>query len=96
MNNLEVTGFKELSEQELKKVEGGSILELIEAVYECFTGEGPVGHTCMYANYYRSQMPSNWTGHGYQYVPIIYELYQLTAKAVADRVVLRLSQAIHY
>jgi hypothetical protein len=58
--------MKELEKNELMEVDGGNIwLALAEAVYGVFTGEGMIGQACMYSNYYRAQMPSNWTGHGY-------------------------------
>ncbi len=58
--------MKELEKSDLEKVEGGNIfLKIAEVVYEVMTGDGLIGHIATYTSYYRSQMPANWTGHGY-------------------------------
>jgi len=61
--------MKELDKNDLLEVEGGGILDLVwkvvEVVHDVLTGDGLIGKTAAYTSYYRSQMPSNWTGHGY-------------------------------
>jgi hypothetical protein len=58
--------MKDLNEMELREVDGGNIfLAIAEAVYDVITGDGLIGHIATYTSYYRSQMPANWTGHGY-------------------------------
>ncbi len=58
--------MKELEKIDLMEVEGGNLWwDLVCAVYDVMTGEGLIGQTAAYTSYYRSQMPSNWTGHGY-------------------------------
>ena len=58
--------MKDLEKSQLMEVEGGNLWwELVNIVYDVVTGEGPIGHAAAYTSYYRSQMPANWTGHGY-------------------------------
>ena len=58
--------MKDLGKSDLLEVEGGNIfVSIADLVWEVMTGDGLVGHIATYTSYYRSQMPSNWTGHGY-------------------------------
>ena len=58
--------MKELEKNELMGIEGGQVLELLDALWDIATGEGWIGMLSAYACSQRAaNIPSSWTGHGY-------------------------------